>query len=150
MSLVENYAAERRARLERLGARPKAKPIARPVAKPIKPVNPEPFYVNMWFYHLVNYTPIEPTILDIQRACAAHYRIPLSALVNHKKIFGASLPRQVAMYLSRRLTTHSMNVIARAFYRDHATVHHGIKRIARLIESNRDLAEQVSIIRSRF
>ena len=118
--------------------------------QPAKAISVEPFYTNMWFYHLVNYTPIAPTILDIQRASAAQFGVPLLSLVNHKQLAGASLPRHVAMYLSRQLTTHSIGVIARGFYRNHATVQYGIKRIEDLIKSDPEVAAQVAAIRSRF
>jgi hypothetical protein len=154
MSLVESYAAERRARLVRLGAvRPEPRQEPKPAPKKVvapKPISAEPFYSGMWFYHLVNYTPITPTIHEIQRACAAHFSVPLLSLVNHRQIANASLPRHVAIYLTRKLTTHSLTVMSKAFYRNQATIGYAIKKIEALIETDHELAAHVAAIRSRF
>ena len=58
-------------------------------------------------------------------------------------------PRQVAMYLSKKLTTRSLPEIGRKFAnRDHTTVIHAVKTIAKLMEKNDELKKNVEEIRS--
>lgn len=156
MTYAEQLAVERRARLVRLGAR-QASPVKiteRAVVISLAPqidVPPvEEFYPNMWFHHLVNMTPVEPLVADIQEACAAHFRVCLSTILLHGQISTSVLPRHVAMYLSRRLTSISVNRIAREFNRDHATVLYAIRKIGRAIKTDAKLAKTVEAIMARF
>src|SRR3546814_1796174 len=49
-------------------------------------------------------------------------------------------PRQIAMYLAKRLTTRSLPEIGRKFGgRDHSTVIHAVRRIEELRDSDRDV-----------
>jgi chromosomal replication initiator protein len=57
-------------------------------------------------------------------------------------------PRQVAMYLSKQLTAHSLPEIGRKFGgRDHTTVMHACRRIEELLASDRALGEDVELLR---
>jgi len=56
-------------------------------------------------------------------------------------------PRQVAMYLSKLLTTRSLPEIGRKFGgRDHTTVIHAVKRIESLQDSDAAIQEEVDIL----
>jgi chromosomal replication initiator protein len=58
-------------------------------------------------------------------------------------------PRQVAMYLSKNLTQHSLPEIGRQFGgRDHTTVMHAVKQVTKLQNENVDLAEDVKLLTS--
>lgn len=61
-------------------------------------------------------------VRDIQAATARHYGIPVAMLSAPTRERQYAHPRQVAMALSRRLTDHSWNTIARIFQRDHSTI----------------------------
>ncbi|MDQ3925366.1 MAG: chromosomal replication initiator protein DnaA, partial [Actinomycetota bacterium] len=53
-------------------------------------------------------------------------------------------PRQIAMYLCRELTDQSLPKIGRAFGgRDHSTVMHATAKISNLINSDRDVFNQI-------
>lgn len=57
-------------------------------------------------------------------------------------------PRQVAMYLSRQLTTMSLPEIGRHFgNRDHTTVMHAIRKIAEMILADQTFALRVASVR---
>ncbi len=57
-------------------------------------------------------------------------------------------PRQIAMYLSKNLTSRSLPEIGRRFGgRDHTTVMHGVKRIEELKNQDGQVAEDVEILR---
>ena len=56
--------------------------------------------------------------------------------------------RQIAMYLSKNLTSRSLPEIGRRFGgRDHTTVMHGVKRIEELKIQDGQVAEDVEILR---
>ncbi len=55
------------------------------------------------------------------------------------------MPRQVAMYLARRITRHSLEEIGGFFGgRDHSTVLHGVKKITKLVEKEPATQELLS------
>ena len=57
-------------------------------------------------------------------------------------------PRQVAMYLSKQLTTRSLPEIGRKFGgRDHTTVMHAVKRVEELAASDSHLEEDLHRLR---
>ena len=73
---------------------------------------------------------VVPSILEIQRATAAHYDIPDYEMESQRRLHSVSHPRQIAMYLARALTNLSLPVIGSHFGgRDHSTVLYGICRV---------------------
>jgi chromosomal replication initiation ATPase DnaA len=74
----------------------------------------------------------DPRILDIQRVVAERFGIALIEMRSRR--FSSARPRQIAMYLSRILTAHSMATIGRSFGdRDPTTVLYAIRTIERLM-----------------
>ncbi|MEC7122484.1 MAG: helix-turn-helix domain-containing protein, partial [Pseudomonadota bacterium] len=56
--------------------------------------------------------------------------------------------RQVAMYLSKKLTPRSLPEIGRKFGgRDHTTVMHAVKRVEELRAIDRQFAEDLDLLR---
>ncbi|MBN8841144.1 MAG: chromosomal replication initiator protein DnaA, partial [Sphingomonadales bacterium] len=56
-------------------------------------------------------------------------------------------PRQIAMYLAKRLTTRSLPEIGRKFGgRDHSTVIHAVRRIEELRDSDNDIDGAVRLL----
>ena len=87
------------------------------------------------------------TIDDIQRKVADYYNIRLSDLLSARRSRTIARPRQVAMYLSKILTTRSLPEIGRKFGgRDHTTVIHAVKRIESLQDSDTTIQEEVDIL----
>jgi len=88
------------------------------------------------------------SIEDIQRKVAEHYNIRLSDLVGPKRLRTVARPRQMAMYLSKQLTTRSLPEIGRRFGgRDHTTIMHGVKKIEELMSIDSQLADDVHMLR---
>jgi chromosomal replication initiator protein len=57
-------------------------------------------------------------------------------------------PRQVAMYLSKHLTSRSLPEIGRKFGgRDHTTVMHAVRKIDELKSTDSSFAEDVELLR---
>ncbi len=87
------------------------------------------------------------TIDEIQRKVAEHYRLKLSDLLSARRAREVARPRQVAMYLAKKLTARSLPEIGRRFGgRDHTTVMHAVKRIDELRGSDREIDADVVLL----
>ena len=88
------------------------------------------------------------TIEEIQRKVSEHYNIRLSDMIGPKRVRTYARPRQVAMYLSKTMTSRSLPEIGRRFGgRDHTTVMHGVKRIEALKIQDGQIAEDLELLR---
>lgn len=84
------------------------------------------------------------TIKDIQMVVADHFNVKLEDFSAKKRTKSIAFPRQIAMYLSRELTDYSLPKIGEEFGgRDHTTVIHAHEKISKLLDSDRDLQQQV-------
>jgi chromosomal replication initiator protein len=80
------------------------------------------------------------TIPMIQAAVSAYYGIDALDLLAKTRTRTVAFPRQVAMYLSRRLTDASLPRIGEAFGgRDHTTVLHACGKIEAQLSDDEDL-----------
>ena len=72
---------------------------------------------------------------NIQRTVAEYYKIKNSDMLSKRRNRNIARPRQMAMYLAKQLTNHSLPEIGEAFGgRDHTTVLHACRRIKKLME----------------
>ena len=82
------------------------------------------------------------TIDHIQKTVAAYYKIRVSDILSAKRDKKITLPRHIAMALSKELTSHSLPSIGDAFGgRDHTTVLHACKKITALKTSSSSLSQ---------
>jgi chromosomal replication initiator protein len=82
------------------------------------------------------------SIDSIQRTIAEYYKVKISDLLSKRRSRSIARPRQMAMYLAKEHTNHSLPEIGDAFGgRDHTTVLHACRKIAELKESSADVAE---------
>ena len=73
------------------------------------------------------------TVDRIQRAVCDEFRLSLTDMVSKRRARAVARPRQVAMYLCKKMTKRSLPDIGRRFGgRDHTTVMHAVKRIESL------------------
>lgn len=87
------------------------------------------------------------TVAAIQERVADFYGIPRFEMVSARRSKVVARPRQVAMYLAKRLTPKSLPDIGRRFgKRDHTTVIHAIKTIEALKAVDAELAEEVGYL----
>jgi chromosomal replication initiator protein len=85
------------------------------------------------------------TIDEIQRKVADYYTVKLSDMMSARRAREVARPRQVAMYLAKKLTPRSLPEIGRRFGgRDHTTVMHAVKRIDELRVADRELEADIS------
>ena len=88
------------------------------------------------------------TVEEIQRKVSEHYNIRLSDMIGPKRLRTYARPRQIAMFLSKQLTSRSLPEIGRRFGgRDHTTVMHGVKRIEDLKVQDGQVAEDLEMLR---
>lgn len=85
------------------------------------------------------------SIEQIQRAVANHYRLRVDDLVSKNNARHIAVPRQVAMYLCKRLTKHSFPEIGREFGgKHHTTVIHSVDKIQALVLNDNNFHRVVS------
>ena len=88
------------------------------------------------------------TVEEIQRKVSEHYNIRLSDMIGPKRLRTYARPRQIAMFLSKQLTSRSLPEIGRRFGgRDHTTVMHGVRRIEDLRAQDGQIAEDLEMLR---
>jgi chromosomal replication initiator protein len=87
------------------------------------------------------------SIEDIQRKTAEFYKLDVKDFHSPQRARRVARPRQVAMYLSRKLTTRSLPEIGRRFGgRDHTTVLHACRRIEALIGDDAMFRQEVDFL----
>ena len=80
------------------------------------------------------------TIDEIQKLVSTHFDLKPVDMISARRARAVARPRQIAMYLAKRLTTRSLPEIGRKFGgRDHSTVIHAVRRIEELRDSDRDV-----------
>lgn len=85
------------------------------------------------------------TIEQIQRVVSTHYRMRVDELKSKNNSRQIAVPRQVAMYLCKRLTKHSFPEIGREFGgKHHTTVIHSVEKIESLITRDQNFHRVVS------
>lgn len=87
------------------------------------------------------------TIEDIQKKVAAHFNIKVSDMHSARRSVAIARPRQIAMYLAKRLTSKSLPEIGRKFGgKDHTTVMHAVKRIEEIGRQDQEFADEVELL----
>jgi len=82
------------------------------------------------------------SINNIQRIVAEYYQIKHGDMLSKRRTRTIARPRQMAMFLAKELTNHSLPEIGDAFGgRDHTTVLHACRKITELKERMPDLEE---------
>ena len=88
------------------------------------------------------------TIEEIQRQVASHYQLRIGDMHSARRSRSIARPRQIAMYLAKQLTQHSLPDIGRRFGgRDHTTVLHAVKKIDELCLIDKNFQDDVEFLR---
>lgn len=89
------------------------------------------------------------TVDEIQRHVAGRYEVTVEDIRSARRSQNIVLPRHIAMYLARLLTTRSMPEIGRQFgNRDHTTVLHGVRRMEERRATDPEFASEIEQLRS--
>jgi chromosomal replication initiator protein len=129
--------AAHKARAERI--RSKAviyRPQTEPEAVPREPLFIEPV-PRM-------YSPY-PRVEEIKMVVARAYNCSIIDLISARRTADVVRPRQIAMYLAKKLTPRSLPDIGSRFGgRDHSTVLHAVRKIAGLVLTDGALAQEIA------
>ncbi len=88
------------------------------------------------------------TVDKIQSVVSNFFNIHLNEMLSQRRSRPLARPRQIAMYLSKKLTTRSLPEIGRRFAnRDHTTVIHAVKTITRIMEKDEEMKKNINQIK---
>ena len=88
---------------------------------------------------------------NIQRVVADYYQIKMADMKSSRRTQSIARPRQMAMYLARGLTEHSLPEIGEAFGgRHHTSVLHACKRIEELLQEDTQTEEDYRKLRCKL
>jgi chromosomal replication initiator protein len=87
------------------------------------------------------------TIETIQKKVVDYYHLRMADMLSRRRPANIAFPRQVAMYLSRILTEHSLQEIGNAFGgRDHGTVIHACKTVENMMDQDNSIKYAVEYL----
>ena len=88
------------------------------------------------------------TVDKIQNSVSNFFNISLNDMLSQRRSRPLARPRQIAMYLAKKMTTRSLPEIGRRFpNRDHTTVIHAVKTITRLSENDAEMKKNIDQIK---
>ena len=91
------------------------------------------------------------TIDNIQTLVCKYFKISKNEMLSSRRSRYLVRPRQVAIYLSKTLTTKSLPEIGREFSnRDHTTVIHSVKTIEKLKSNNNEISNGISYLKNQI
>jgi chromosomal replication initiator protein len=86
-------------------------------------------------------------IEDILKVVGRHYNVAKADLLSPRRARTVVVPRQIGMYLAKKLTSRSLPEIGRRFGgRDHSTVLHAVRKIDEQMRSDEKLAKDVAML----
>ena len=91
------------------------------------------------------------TIETIQKRVADHFQIRHSDMTSKRRPNNIAIPRQIAMYLARTLTKHSLQEIGDLFGgRDHGTVIHACKAVDNMCDQDATTRSSVEFLKTQL
>ena len=89
------------------------------------------------------------TVDKIQNTVSNFFNISLNEMLSQRRSRPLARPRQIAMYLAKKMTTRSLPEIGRRFAnRDHTTVIHAVKTISKLSENDDEMKKNIVQIKA--
>ena len=86
-------------------------------------------------------------IEDILKVISRHYNVGRNDLLSPRRAREVVMPRQIGMYLAKKLTARSLPEIGRRFGgRDHSTVLHAVRKIDEQMKSDEKLARELALL----
>ncbi len=83
----------------------------------------------------------------VQKEVAVHFRMTVADLKTKRRQKQVVMPRQIAMYLSRKLTSHSLPELGGAFGgKDHTTILHACRKIDTLLATDAELKKTIEYL----
>ncbi len=91
----------------------------------------------------------ELTLEEIQKIVADYFDVRLGDMTSSRRPQAIAFPRQVAMYLCREMTKHSLPSIGSAFGRNHATVLHAVRVVQNRLKADPSLRQTMMVLQQR-
>jgi len=93
---------------------------------------------------MVNETTKTISLEMVMQTVSDYFHINIEEMRSKKKSQNIVLPRQIAMFLARKLTKHSLPEVGKAFGgRDHTTVMHSCKKIEQAVHTDKEIGYSV-------
>jgi chromosomal replication initiator protein len=84
---------------------------------------------------------------DILKVVGRHFNVGRTDLLSPRRARSVVVPRQIGMYLAKKMTARSLPEIGRRFGgRDHSTVLHAVRKIEDQIKTDDKLAREVALL----
>lgn len=84
---------------------------------------------------------------DILQVIGRHYNVSRADLLSPRRARSIVRPRQVGMYLAKKLTSRSLPEIGKRFGgRDHSTVLHAVRKVEDMLRSDDKLAREITLL----
>ncbi|WP_308917125.1 chromosomal replication initiator protein DnaA [Jannaschia sp. LMIT008] len=91
------------------------------------------------------------TIDEIMKKTCEHYNLRMSDMTSARRTRSVARPRQMAMYLAKKLTPRSYPEIGRKFGgKDHTTVLYAVRKIEELMRTDSQLAEDAQLLQRKL
>ena len=91
------------------------------------------------------------TVDEIQKATARHFHIDPAEMRSKRRARAVARPRQIAMYLAKKMTPRSLPEIGRVFGgRDHSTVIHAVRTIEALRAHDADIDADIRALQKQL
>lgn len=81
---------------------------------------------------------------------AKHFNLSIDAICGTSRKKEFATPRQIAMYLARKILGCGLAEIAQNFDRDHSTVLHSVRKISRDLQKNESLVRHVNAVKKEL
>jgi chromosomal replication initiator protein len=91
-----------------------------------------------------------PDVATIKRVVCRTYHLSEAELVSKSRYKRIVVPRNLAMYFTRRYTEMSFAAIGEVFGREHATVMHSVRRIERQLREDQRFAHQARYLQKKI
>lgn len=94
---------------------------------------------------------ITVTVPLINEVIASHFGFQVEELLSQKRNKDIAYPRQIAMYLCRKMTDMSLQQIGKELgNRDHTTIRHGIEKITEDLKTSKSLQDTIDILKKKI
>ena len=100
---------------------------------------------------LINFSENHVTIENIQKTVCDYFKINIREMLSQRRSRYLVRPRQIAMYLTKNLTSKSLPDIGNEFSgRDHTTVIHSVKTIDKLKANDEEISKAIDKLKNKI
>lgn len=102
-------------------------------------------------FNILSWDEVSITVEEVIKTVADHFKITSKDMLSRKKTKKVVFPRQIAMYLSRKITEESFPGIGSKFGgKDHTTVMYAVSKIEKEIALDKRVAATVETLKERI